>query len=208
MRKWMGFILSVLTLLSATRAAAQTTQPAPDMWTQTVQAVAGGLTGESAETILSGVLPSDIKMREFGGTRQETPQRLVQRAEGMQVVSARVYIWSAPTIASDIAADVKACEFIPPSLRIPFIPQNEADAKKANAVAQQWAASVIDPVAGDLFAVIMLWEPPVSATTVVLGSTPPEPRQPLFVFIKGKQNAEGVVQITAVSFGDAKQAVK
>lgn len=208
MPKWMGYIFLALVSLSGPQAFAQTTQPAPDLWSQTAQAVAGGMIHSDADAILTSLLPGDAKLREFGATRTEPRRRLIERAAGSQIVATRVYSWSANTVATDLAADVKVCEFIPPSMRAPFIPRDDAEAKKANAIAQQWIASVIDPAPGDLVAVIMLWEPPVSATSLLISSEPPEPKQPLFVFIKGKQATDGSVQISLVAFGDAKQALK
>lgn len=208
MRQWLGILVTLLILLGNARAAAQTTQPAPATWGQAVQAIAVSIVNNELDKVITSIAADDLPVREFGISRNETRQRLTQRAEGMQCLVNRAYIWNATTIASDMASDLKACETIPPSLRNPFIPRDDTDAKKANSTAQHWVGSILEPAAGDLVAVLMFWEPPQATSTISLGNPPPEPKQPLFVFIKGKMKEDGDIKITLISFGDSKQALK
>lgn len=206
-----GIIAGLFTLSLAAAATAQTTQPAPSNWNDTVQALSHALIVEEPGTAaVSSVIPDDIPIHELDGNTIETRYRLKLRSEGLSILSLRVYSRTAATFATDLAADITAADQAPIDLRRQFVPKDAPETKRCNSVAQQWIDSVLDPSPDDLIAVVVLWEPPppVSATMLLASLPTAEPKQPFFILIKGKQDAQGQLQITQISFGDARQALK
>jgi hypothetical protein len=193
----------------ATFVSAQTTQPAPQAWGDSVQSLAQALPAESGAGAVSSIIPDEAQVRELGGSQNETRYRLQQRADGMKVISARAYVGVVETEASDLATDFKGLDNLPAALKRQYIPRDDAETKKANAVARAWINSVLNPAPGDLVAVIVLWEPSQSLTGNLLApDAPPEVKEPLFVLIKARQSENGDVKVTQVAFGDARQALK
>jgi hypothetical protein len=204
-------ILTVAILLGfASKAWSQTTQPAPDDWGQIVNVVARGLVGESdAQSSLSAVVTDDVPIRRFGSTDSDSISRLQQTMDGLAVLAARAYVWSAESVASDVTADFRAYAGLPESIRRQFIPRDDSDLKRCNAIAQQWINAILRPNSGELVGVIVLWEPPppVTTTSLLLGARPPEIKQPYFVLLKGFRGDDGQVRVTQIVYGDARQAL-
>jgi hypothetical protein len=205
-------ILGVVILLAfASRALAQTTRSVPDEWGQIVNVVARGLAGETdAQSSLSEVLTGEVPIHRFGSTDPDTVSHMQQTTDGLTVLSARAYVWSAESVASDVTSDLRARAGLPESIRRQFIPRDDSDLKHCNEVAQQWISAVLRPSAGELVGVIVLWEPPppVTTTSLLLGATAPEIKQPYFVLVKGLRGDDGQFRVTQIAYGDARQALK
>ncbi len=204
-------ILTVVILLAfASRAWSQTTQPVPDEWGQLVNVLARGLVGESdAQSSLNAVVTDDVSVRRFGSSDADSASRMQQMTDGLAVLAARAYVWSAESVASDVTADFRAYAGLPESIRRQFIPRDDSDLKHCNAVAQLWINAVLHPISGDLVGVIVLWEPPppVTTTSLLLGAAPPEIKQPYFVLVKGSRGDDGQIRVTQIVYGDARQAL-
>lgn len=201
----------ILAHASVARAQAPATQPSPPEWGQVVGIVARGLTGnaEVASTV-HALLPDEVPVRRFGSAELLNREKMQQQTEGLSVISSRAYVWSAETIATDLASDLKACESFPDALRQQFVPRDASDVKRANSIAQLWVNSILRPTPGQLVAVVILWEPPppVTTTSLLLGTNALSAvKQPVFVLIKGIKTDNGEYHITQIAFGDAQQAL-
>jgi hypothetical protein len=210
MRLRVVIIAAMVVAFRAGGAPAQTTQPAPAAWGLTIINLAQALTAESGAAQTSAILGDDAVVRQFGGTQNRDRYFLLDRTEKLTVISARAYTWPAETLAADLAADCKASENLPLTLRRRYMPRDEAEMKRANTVARQWMVSSLDPSGSDLVAMIVLWEaPPPVTNSLMLGTAPvTEFKHPLFILIKGRQNVNGDIQISQILFGDASQALK
>lgn len=208
----MGRILYVAFIASfvVSKSLAQTTRPAPENWGANIQTLAKAMGDESGAADAAMLISDDAQIREFGSNQNDTRYRLLQRTGGLSVISARVYSGAIETAASDLGEDLKACDAMPANMKKQFTPRDEIEAKKANAVAKQWIGGLLNPAAGELVAVIVLWQPPVVINTanVLLGTPDQELKEPLFVIIRGKQLPNGDMKIAQIAFGDARQAMK
>lgn len=217
MRFW--HILLLLCVLLLARAAAQTTQPATpaapaDRWVGTLAQLADALTrmpDDSPAPELSTLLPDGVAIQQFaavfagGDPRHE----LHERTLGMLVASMRGGTWPITTIASSLAEDVSLCDALPESTRKSFVLRDDAELRKANATAQLWVASLLEPNDGDLVAIYLLWEPqqPLASTFMPGSFMLPEAREPTFVLVKACRDGEQV-RITQLVYGDVRQALK
>lgn len=201
----------ILAQVSVTRAQAPATQPAPPEWGQIVGIVARGLAGNAdVASTVQALIPDEVPIRRFGSTELLNREKMQQHTEGLSVVSSRAYVWAAETIATDLAADMKASDAFPDTLRQHFVPRDASDVKRANSIAQLWVNSILRPAPGQLVAVVILCEPPppVTTTSLLLGTNGlSEVKQPIFVMIKGMRTDNGDYHITQIAFGDAQQAL-
>jgi hypothetical protein len=127
----------------------------------------------------------------------------------MSVVCVRGYTWPAPTIASDLAGDIKDFQALPDSIQKQFQIRDDAAARRANFIAAQWVAETLKPEIGDLVALVVLWpnQGPAIASTDELGADV-DARQPMFVLVKARPLASDAFQITQVAYGDVRAALK
>ncbi|HVT88055.1 MAG TPA: hypothetical protein VHD56_04315 [Tepidisphaeraceae bacterium] len=211
MRFRLEFILTMGALLWASTVAAQTTQPAPAAWGQLISNLSQSIIDESGAVQTAAMVGDDVIVRGLDGNQNHTRYHLLQRTQGLTIISSRVYTWPAETIATDLGADFKAFDNFPATLRKQFCTREEKDQRdRANSIARQWLAASLDPSANDLIAVLVLWEAPAPVTSNLLlgNNAAPEIKQPLFVLIKGKQKGESDAAISQIVFGDALQALK
>lgn len=204
---WAGALL-----LLASEAVGQTTQPAPLQWAQTVSSIADALTcdsgGRAGIQSVESLLPDEVTIQRFGSGERYSAERLREQTCGMMVIADRVYAWPADQIASDIADDLRNQESLPQSLKREFVPSDDAQAKRANATAQRWISSQLQPGSGQVVAVVVLWEPrSLSATSLSLGITPMPARQPVFVLLKGQKTAADSYAVVQISYGDMENAL-
>src|SRR4051812_20739806 len=92
----------VLLLSIASPALAQTTQPAPAAWVQTVQSFAKGLDSNDAH----GVLTADCVIRSFDTSAPKQAADLTAHTDGATLLLTKAYIFPSETIATDIGAAV------------------------------------------------------------------------------------------------------
>jgi hypothetical protein len=193
--------------------SAPTTEPAMDAanWEEAVGSLVKVLTDDTEDAAtLSALLPDSAVIQRFGANEADSRYKLHQKTAGLTTVSAHAYGWPADKIAEDLASSVKAFANMPDELRRQFVPRDDAETKKFNAVAHQWVAGSLRPVPGQLVAVILLWEPPPSIMTNLLmnsAATPSDLKQPLFVLVKGQKSDDGQFQVTQVCYGDSRQAL-
>ena len=190
-----------------TRVAGQATQPAPSRWAEVVTQVAAALSDESGAAGLGSLVTDDVSIQSFGNSTSESRYRVQQQTGGLNLVAARAYSWPAETIASDLAADVRESASMPETVRQQFTPRDDAEAKRANATAQQWVFNVLQPAPGQVVALIVFWEPQPMTTSFLLGMAPPEPKPPLFILLKGQKGGNDEFHITHIVYGDARQAL-
>jgi hypothetical protein len=200
-------IIGFICVLFVARGSGQTTQPAaPSPWTDLVNKVGTLLIEEPASGSLTELIPDDVPIRQFNSTEIESRYRLQQKTGGMIVVATRGYSWPSVTLASDLSTDLQNCEALPEPIRKQFTPRDDAGMVRANSVAQQWISGVLQPTTGQCVAILVLWEHPPAAGSVVL-SGPSENKQPLMILIKGQKIDEDQFRITQISYGDVRQAL-
>jgi hypothetical protein len=125
------------------------------------------------------------------------------------LISARAYAWPSETIATDLGADISACELMPQAMRRQYAPRDDADARRSNQIAKQWIGSVLQPTSDSFIAVLVLWEPPpIVSQTFMIGSAPTtEPNPPVIVLLRGEKDESGNVRITRIAYGNVKEAL-
>jgi hypothetical protein len=186
--------------------ATPSTLPVPQGWSDLVGKVSSLLCEDPAPPALSDSISDDIPIRELNSTGMQSRYRLQEKTASTTIVAAHAYAWPAPTVASDLAADIKQFDALPEPLRKQFALRDDTDSAKANTVAQQWLGGVLRPGNGQFVAVILLWHPPTTTGNATLNSTT-EPKLPLFVLIKGAKGDDDQFHITQIAYGDADQAL-
>jgi hypothetical protein len=125
----------------------------------------------------------------------------------MNVISVRGYTWPAPTIASDLAQDIKDSSNVPEAARKQFEVGDEAAQRRANNTAAQWVASLLQPETGELVAVIVLLPEQSEAVASTEDSSNAAIHHPFFILIKARAD-EARFRITQIAYGDAAAALK
>jgi len=199
-------IIGFICVLLVARGRGQTTQPtSPTSWNEIISKVGELLIADPTPSSITDLVPDDVQIRQFGG-EAESRYRLQQKASGMVVVSAHGYAWPGVTFASDLATDLRDSESLPQNIRKQFMPRDDADAARANSVAEQWIGGVLHPTNGQYVAVLVLWDHPPQPGSLLLGSTP-ENKQPIFVLLKGQKTGEDQFRIVQITYGDSRQAL-
>jgi hypothetical protein len=199
----------VLCALFCAPTTAQTTRPVSAMWTESVARVTDVLTNPAADIIPIGLLiPDAAIIQRFGSRENDSPYRLQQQTRSMTVVSVRGYTWPAPTIASDLAADIRDSQSLPESVQKQFQMRDEAEARRANTTAAQWVATTLQPEMGELVAMVVVWPPQGPAIASADDGADPGARQPIFILFKGQPTANESFRITQIAYGDVSAALK
>jgi hypothetical protein len=179
----------------ASTAAAQSTRPAappvaPTPWQQAVTHFAQAL--RDADTDALATLLDKPVVRQFKSAHGVDPAAFAADLARLRIISAHGYFDSQFTVASDLADDFKKAKGLPDTMRRNMLLGDDAQARRANATAQQWIEEALGVNAGDaaLIGVIVLWQPTLDA-----GATP------VFVLLKGRQTPDGF-KIAAVVYGD------
>jgi hypothetical protein len=204
-RLLLGVLVLSAPLCAPTRG--QATQPVSASWIETAAALVDALIDPSADASAVGrLIPDSAIIQRFGSREQESPFRLQQQVQGMSLIAVRGYTWPAPTIASDMASDIKQAQSLPPVVQKLFEIKDDADGRRANTTAAQWVSGVLGPNTGELVAVAVLW-PPQPAVASSDDAAVPDAREPFFVLIKGHA-VEGSFRIAQITYGDARSALK
>ena len=193
--------LLALALVTGT-AAAQTTRPAdagpapaaphaPQVtqvltWSETVEVV-GKATERGDVTSVAAMLARDALVRPFERNELAGARMLVDAAAGWKLLGAHAYEFPPPTLASDIAADVKSAGFVPDEEKRKIVPLDDAEAARANNTAADWVAQTLGAERDQLVGVAVFWNLKTS--------------RPMFVLMKGLRSGDSYVVKQAV-YGD------
>jgi hypothetical protein len=192
-------LVAALAILSATTVTwAQTTKPAAAegpshapavaalTWSETVEMV-GAATEKGDVATVAATLARDATVRSFGTQEPAGARMLVDAAAGWKLLGAHAYEFPPPTLASDIAADVKACDLVPDEQKRKIIPYDDVEAARANSTAADWIAQSLGAERNHLIGVAVFWNL--------------KTHRPMFVLMKGHRTGDTHVVKQAV-YGD------
>ena len=184
-------------LLLPVVAWAQTTQPAtPRDWPAMTQGLAAALVGNELPALQAMLEPAPV-IRTFSSDAQQAA-RLLGMTSGSRVVAVHAYPAIPQSLASDLAEDFRAAgDAIPELTRQQMIPSDETAARRANATAASWIASVLrqDESASTPIAVIVLW--PAERKSRLEGPA----RRAIFVVARGQRRGDHFI-FHEIVFGD------
>jgi hypothetical protein len=185
---------ALLTTVASGSTFAQTTQPAApaapaqaSTWAAAVEQVARGTEAGDVPTV-AGTLSGDAQVRSF-----ETPDRaagaraMVDGAAAWKLLGAHAYEFPPPTLANDIAADVKASDLVSDAEKRKIAPMDDAEAARANAIAADWVAQTLSAERDHLVGVAVFWDAKAN--------------RPVFILMKGQHTADAYAVKLAV-YGD------
>jgi len=202
--------LALLALsLSAARAAAQTTRPASPAWIGTAQAFAKSLAAGN-ESAQASFIAERAAIRAFDrADADDNVQSLAAVARGT-VLGVHAYAQAPASLASDIAADIKAFEAAPDAVKTRFAPANENDLQRANAIAAKWVAELLElPQSGKPapVAAIVIWPSTPAANASGPRSAAPQPPEPILVLIKADETTATRPKIRHITYGTPQSAL-
>jgi hypothetical protein len=102
-------------------------------------------------------------------------------------LGAHAYEFPPATLASDIAADVKASTLVPDADKRKIVPLDDADAARANTTAADWMAQSLGAERDHLVGVAVFWNVKTN--------------RPMFVLMKG-QRTGGTHVVKQAVYGD------
>ena len=183
---WAGVVWPIL---------AQTTQPAPPEWDQTVQAIAKVMT--SGDSSSAPQVSDNNTIRSFDGSAKQWPD-LIAHTGGATLLSAKSYIFPYDGIAADIAAAIKGSN-VSDDIKKTLVPPDGDPTEKANATASRWAQNELTLASEEPFAVLVFLAPdpnhPDSGDGLIL-----------FVLLKGQKDSSGAYAVSQIVFGNSQQA--
>ena len=195
-RALLQLVATMATIVSAAGVArAQTTQPAaaPSLapavaltWSETVEMV-GAATEKGDVATVAATLAREATVRSFETQELAGARMLVDAAAGWKLLGAHAYEFPPPTLASDIAADVKASDLVPDEQKRKIIPYDDVEAARANSTAADWVAQSLGAERNHLVGVAVFWNL--------------KTHRPMFVLMKGHRTGDTHVVKQAV-YGD------
>jgi hypothetical protein len=192
--KWCLLMMFVLAGW-ASSSCAQTTQPAPAAWDQSVQAFAKSLvTGDDCKAGLTG----DCAIRSFDSTASRQIADVTAHASGATLLMAHAYLFPGGAIAGDIGAAVADSQ-VPDDVKKRLVPPVGDPTAKANATATRWVQSALAAGDGEPIAVLVLFTGDLTQSTTSDG-------QILFIMLKGRKDSTGAYFISQIVYGDSQQA--
>jgi hypothetical protein len=207
MRLW---ILSLAMVMSCVApAVGQTTRPAatgaataaakaaagmpPVAWDAAVDKLSRALSESDAAALVES-LTERVTIKTFdGGTGDGA--RLLARVSRGSLVFGKTYKGVPDRLATSIADTVGNTE-APEEARQSWLIAGEEHAKRADLIAAEWVELMLEAKGEDLTAVLLFWR-----------AKPPAPGEaptfePVFVLVKGREPAEGHVEIVSVAYGN------
>jgi hypothetical protein len=172
-------------------AAAEALSPAPAAtpamtWAETVEII-GAATEKGDVPTVAATLTRDAVVRSFETLEPAGARMLVDAAAGWKLLGAHAYEFPPPTLASDIAADVKASDLVPDEQKRKIIPYDDVEAARANSTAADWVAQSLGAARNHLVGVAVFWNL--------------KTHRPMFVLVKGHRAGDTHVVKQAV-YGD------
>jgi hypothetical protein len=187
------FLAALVTIVWTTIASAQTTRPAPSAaapaptWQATVELVARA-TEKGDVPLVVASLVTDAHVRTFEAPDRASGARaLVDGAAEWKLLGTHTYEFPPTTLASDIAADVKASELVPDADKRKISPMDEAEASRANAIAADWVGQTLAAERDQLVGVAVFWNAKAN--------------RPVFILMKG-QHAGDAYGVKLAVYGD------
>jgi hypothetical protein len=177
-------ILTVCVAFSALMAQAQTTRPADQAWSATVNQFSKAL-AEGDATTTSKLLADPTKdCKEFGSDVLEDYAAILTAGQHGVVIGAHGYLHPAMTLVSDLVADVKASNVLSDDIKQRMTPQDADAARRAEATEVQWAEQTLSAKPGDAVGIIVLWVSKTASPTAIPTSEAP-PKELMLVLLKG-----------------------
>jgi hypothetical protein len=193
MKMWAWMVLSLAGVVAS--ATAQTTQPAPQAWDQTVQAAAKSL---SSSDDCRHFICDDCVLRSFETSSPRQIDDVVAHTNGASLLMAKAYVFPGTTIATDMAQAVTDTQ-VPDEVKKLLVPGDADAAAKANLTAQRWVQNSLGAATGDAVAVLVFFTGQVTQSTTTDG-------QVFFVMLKGRPDSSGSYLISHIVYGDSQQA--
>jgi hypothetical protein len=155
-------------------------------WSETVEVI-GKATERGDVTSVAAMLARDALVRSFERNELAGARMLVDAAAGWKLLGAHAYEFPPPTLASDIAADVKSANFVADEEKRKIVPLDDAEAARANNTAADWVAQTLGAERDQLVGVAVFWNLKAN--------------RPMFVLMKGQRSGESYLVKQAV-YGD------
>jgi hypothetical protein len=189
--------LLILFLLAggAGNAYAQTTQPTPAEWDQTVQSVAKSFTtGDDCKSLVC----DECTIHSFDSVNTKQLADVTAHTGGSTLLMAKSYQFPDGAIAADIAAAVTGAQ-VSDDVKKLLVPPDSDAIFRANITATRWVQNSLTAANGDPVAVLLFFVSDTSQANTPDGKI-------LFVMLKGRRDANGAYQITQIVYGDPQQA--
>jgi len=192
----MRYLLILLLLAGGvSQACAQTTQPAPAAWEQTVQTVAKSL---AAGDECAAQTTADCFIRSFDSASTRHLPDVAAHTSGTTLLMAKAYLYPGAPIAADIGAAISDSE-VTDEVKKLLVPTDADATARANTIASQWAQSALGLGKSEPFAVLVYYIRDVTRV-----ESPDE--RILFVMLKGRKDRGGSYLVTQIIYGDSQQA--
>ena len=184
---WAAGVARAQTTQPAAAAAAAAPAPAAALtWSETVEII-GAATEKGDVPTVAATLTRDAVVRSFETQEPAGARMLVDAAAGWKLLGAHAYEFPPSTLASDIAADVKASDLVPDEQKRKIIPYDDVEAARANSTAADWVAQSLGAERNHLVGVAVFWNL--------------KTHRPMFVLMKGHRTGDTHVVKQAV-YGD------
>jgi hypothetical protein len=182
----------------------QTTQPVRLAWPDVVTSIADAVVDERGEENLAHLLPGDVLVRRFDRADCDDLPTLHTALQGTLVVATHGYLGVPNSLASDLAVDFRNSPIVPEEIRSELIPEDEAQAKRANITAAQWVHNTIQPASMQPIGVIaLLRRDPIDPANSSLDSYTLK-----FILLKAEPMPGGQFRITHVVYGDTRHIIR
>jgi hypothetical protein len=192
----MRYLLILLLLAGGvSRACAQTTQPAPVAWEQTVQTVAKSL---AAGDDCAAQTTADCFIRSFDSASTRHLADVAAHTSGATLLMAKAYLFPDGAIAGDIGAAVSGSQ-VSDDVKKLLVPPDADGIAKANVTAVRWVQSALSAASADPVAVLVFYTGDPSQAASPDG-------QVLFVMLKGHKDSAGTYLVNQIVYGDSQQA--